>query len=346
MFSFQTQCLLSILLVVTWPYISCQQMDDYVFDGADIIAELDLTEHVLIVLEAYKAIANEQILNESKNDSMSKLSWVSLGYPTLVAFTSTNNKTRSELFHLSDGGFHAYINMLTPKQRDSIRDKIKLKYHIDVDKSQITNLILNKLECKLQVKCGAEDSSLVLTGRVSDFRRYMLRLKFKWPKGGRHQNKYDTESQRECIEAFLFKVNDNIESASLLNDDEFSMTCHATAIVNSTLATSFSREFNLNMENFDRIVNATASVTTGQAHREDQYENIEKNFESLSKKNDLILEDLNNTNGKFNHIAKQFDDFMETFKNKGLAKKKFILKFFFIFLILNKKKTIKRAQIK
>jgi hypothetical protein len=327
MFSFQTKCLLSILLVVSRSYISCQQMDDYVFYGADIIAELDLTEHVIIVLEAYKAITSEQILNENKNDSMSRLSWVSLGYPTLVAFTSTNNKTRPELFHLSDGGFHAYINMLTPKQRDSIRDKIRLKYHIDVDKSQITNLILNKLECKLQVKCGAEDLSVVLTGRVSDFRRFMLRLKFKWPKGGRHKNKYDVESQRECIEAFLFKVNDNIESASHLTDDEFSMTCHATAIVNSSLASSFSREFNLNMENLDRLVNETSSVTTTQAHREDQYEAIEKNFESLSKKNDLILEDLNNTNGRFNNIVKQFDDFIETFKNKGFFLKSLFLKF-------------------
>ena len=289
-------------LFALFSLIKCQ-LDQYVYDRPDIISEMDLDKgNFLIVLEAFKSIENERILVDNNNLTFSRLSWVSLGYPTLMAVMGTN-QTRPKIFHSSSGGFHSYINMLTDEQRNSIREKIKLKYHIDVDKNQITNLIVNKFECKLHLKCGGENStSLEFTGRVTDFRQFMLRLIFKWNK--RKYQDQDMARQKQCVESKLM-TNEAIH----LSEEEFSMTCQV--MVNRVNSTAFWREFSFSMENYEQLI---LNVT----HQYDNFDKLEKNFDNLSRKNDVILEDINKTNEKFLHIEKVFHDFINIIRNKGL----------------------------
>ena len=88
-----------------------------------------------------------------------------------------DDSIKPKLFHRSHHGFFARIRMLSNFQKELLRDKVNRKYKIRVEADQITNLILAKFECHLELQCGAKFIDIV--GRVSQFCEFPLRIDFE-----------------------------------------------------------------------------------------------------------------------------------------------------------------------
>ena len=164
------------------------------FELPDLTATIDTLVGGHYQIKAYKSVHNDRILLQNAEGkptagSRSQLFWVSVGQPTLVK-TPVPTRTGghdpaivARLFHNSTLGFYTYVQMLTPAQRVLLADTANDKYHgVKVSEKQIVNLILSKFECSLQLFDEAENKYLI-TGKVTDFLNFPLRVDFKAPRG-------------------------------------------------------------------------------------------------------------------------------------------------------------------
>ena len=155
------------------------------FDLPDLTAIVETTSG-LFQLEAYKSTGNDQIIQDAATGQSaaltktSQLFWVSVGQPEFVKTPNPRNKDAIEIFHNSTSGFNTYIQMLTPAHRTVLAGAAQTKYHVEVNESQIVNLILQRFECVLGMYDENGDRFL-LKGKVSDFRQFPLRMDFLAP---------------------------------------------------------------------------------------------------------------------------------------------------------------------
>ena len=146
------------------------------FDLPDLIVTME-TQTGTHQLEAYKSVNNDAIIRNKTTDQVSQLFWVSVGRPTFVKTPKKSNTSITAVFHGSNFGFTAYIQMLTPDQRRELASIAKTKYRLDVAENQILNLILSKFECSLTMFDEIGDKYL-LVGNVHEFREFPLRMDF------------------------------------------------------------------------------------------------------------------------------------------------------------------------
>ncbi len=78
-------------------------------------------------MQAFKSKLNDEIIEKNKIKEFSRLKWVSIGKPKLIKTSNINQKNVTQIFHLNDEGFYAFIAMLTKKQRQMLLEAIKRK---------------------------------------------------------------------------------------------------------------------------------------------------------------------------------------------------------------------------
>ena len=104
--------------------------------------------------------------------------------PDLSPTGERSSKTASRLFHISTTGFYAYVQMLTAAERSPLAVTANDKYRgVDVSDKQIVNLILSRFVCSLTLYDNTGNEYLI-TGRVTDFRHFPLRIDFEAPRDG------------------------------------------------------------------------------------------------------------------------------------------------------------------
>ena len=155
------------------------------FDLPDLTAIVETTSG-FFQLEAYKSIDNDQIIRDVVSGQTaalaktSQLFWVSVGQPDFVKTPNPRDPAVNKIFHNFTSGFNTYIQMLTPTHRRMLAGTAQTKYHVEVNDSQIVNLILSKFECTLDMFDDIGNKYL-LKGRVLDFRQFPLRMDFQAP---------------------------------------------------------------------------------------------------------------------------------------------------------------------
>ena len=120
--------------------------------------------------------------------------------------------------------------MLTEHQKSLFVNEVKRKYNIDIQKAQITTLIVSDFKCKLKIECDEE--KLNLMGQVNDMKTFPLRLFFEF---GQAENE-------ECIQNYILENENNLE-----------LKCEVTTGARSAKTNSFS--INFSSENNNELVN-------------------------------------------------------------------------------------------
>ena len=198
---------------------------DFVFTLPDLVVEHDLNKIEKTQLEAFKTKANSLILEGNKSDKYGQLHWVSLGHPTLIAF-------QSEWFHFNDLGFYAFVEMLTEEQKSLFVNEVKRRYNIDIQKRQITTMIVSRYKCEMKLLCN--DEMFTLIGKVSETNKFPLRFNFETGK--------NRKIIEECIKTKLLNGKNNLV-----------MECEAATTAKSAKSNVFS--INLSNENNKYLIN-------------------------------------------------------------------------------------------
>ena len=125
------------------------------FELPDLTAIVETTSG-LFLLEVYRSIGNDQIIRDMATGQSAELAkksqlfWVSIGQTNFVKTPNPQNQ-ELEIFHNTTSDFNTYIQMLTPTYRSALAGAAQTKYHIEVNDSQIVNLILQRFECVLDM---------------------------------------------------------------------------------------------------------------------------------------------------------------------------------------------------
>ena len=204
-----------------------KENDNVVFSTPDVVVEFEMNKKK-VNIEAFKTQMNDRIKVSKNEDDYSQLHWLSLGYPCLAQTTETNRETK--LFHFSDTHIYTYVNMLTDYHKELFKQKIKQKYKIEIGSDQITNIILSRFVCKMQILCN--DNLINMTGKVYDFNVFPLELIFNT----------GPKLNQNCLESQLNNRNKKI-----------SLQCEVSA--NSKLVKTNYFSINFNSEQKNELVN-------------------------------------------------------------------------------------------
>ena len=196
-----------VLLVIVFIFFRYVKTNSVNFDftSPDIIVETKLNG-TRIRLEAFKASTNDLILGNKTQDEYSRLHWLSVGYPSLIAPSFSPEDATGSLFTWSHTGFHTYIETLTDEHKALLVNKIQRQYNIvKIDTDQIHSLITENFDCKINLDCNsmsnesessAQSEYIQLFGRVENPWEYPLILNFEiTPK---------IKPYRQCIQQKLF----------------------------------------------------------------------------------------------------------------------------------------------
>ena len=104
----------------------------------------------------------------------------------------------ANLFEITPLGFNLLIQFLTDSQKEVFKKSIKSKYRVDIETSQIQNLIPNDLKCTTKVLCS-NGTYLTLYGEANHFERFPLRVEFDAPMGS---------EKIECFEHNMIEYNE------------------------------------------------------------------------------------------------------------------------------------------
>ena len=200
---------------------------DVLFSLPDLVIEYHLNNIETTQLEAFKTKLNDPILNNKDTEKYGQLQWVSLGHPSLMAIEKEDELS---WFDSTNDGFYTYVEMLTEHQKSLFVNEVKRKYNIDIQKAQITTLIVSDFKCKLKIEC--DEQKLNLIGQVNDMKTFPLRLFFEF---GKAENE-------ECIQNYILDNENNLE-----------LKCEVTTGASSAKTNSFS--INFNSENNNELVN-------------------------------------------------------------------------------------------
>ena len=118
--------------------------------------------------EVFHNKENENILERKDEKKYKFLKWYSIGQPALIeSFRSLKDKRKS-LFHFTNKGFYATIQILSDEQKELIIQEIKKVHKIDILKNQIDELKLNKFKCGITIP-NDEGDVLNINGTVMSF---------------------------------------------------------------------------------------------------------------------------------------------------------------------------------
>ena len=174
------------LLFVTWSCIvtmmgeSVSSESNKIDDSENVIFDLpDLSTTIensgkSIHLEAFKSSTNDWVLSQNNSHLNSRLTWVSLGQPSLLK-KSVKYGSR-QIFHKNNEGYFIFIQMLTSGQRQTLASLAESKYGIRISPSQIVQLIPAQITCSVTMRNQGE--TYMLKGKALEFRSYPLRVQF------------------------------------------------------------------------------------------------------------------------------------------------------------------------
>ena len=112
---------------------------------------------------------NENILERKDEKKYKFLKWYSIGQPSLIESLRSLRDQRKSLFHFTNKGFYATIQILSDEQKELIIQEIKKVHKIDILKNQIDELKLNKFECEIEFR-DDEGEVLNINGFVKSFK--------------------------------------------------------------------------------------------------------------------------------------------------------------------------------
>jgi hypothetical protein len=119
--------------------------------------------------EVFYTKENENILERKDEKKYKFLKWYSIGQPVLIESLGSLRSKRIKLFHFTNKGFYATIQILSDDQKELIIKEIKKVYKIDIKINQIDTLKLNKFECGIKFR-DDDGEVLSINGTVMSFR--------------------------------------------------------------------------------------------------------------------------------------------------------------------------------
>jgi hypothetical protein len=118
--------------------------------------------------EVFHTKENENILERKDEKKYKFLKWYSIGQPVLIESLRSLRDKRISLFHFTNKGFYATIQILSDEQKELIIQEIKKVHKIDILKNRIDELKLNKFECGITIP-NDEGDVLNINGTVMSF---------------------------------------------------------------------------------------------------------------------------------------------------------------------------------
>ncbi len=171
------------------------------------------------VIEAFKSVLNDKIINEKQANKYGQLKWYSLGYPILI-----ENTNKSVLNYLSHTRFYIKIKMLTDYHRQKIKNEIKQKYDIDIEEDQIVSIIPDEYSCNLELKCN-NTYLQTLSGECLNLREFPIRFDFKqnqeFDQGCLTKNLNNLEFDFKIIKKFENSENNVLNRIRIDNSNDF-----------------------------------------------------------------------------------------------------------------------------
>ena len=169
---------------------------NFEFTSPDIVVETTLNGTKLR-LEAFKSLGNDPITQNRTKEEYSRLHWVSLGFPRLIATPLSKNSSENRLFSWSSAGFYASVETLNEAHKDHLKEKIHRQYKLNVSTAQIASLTLEKFEYRFKLECLGNQSNksvfVEFTGKVDDPQNIPLRVNFQFSS--------ETQPFKECVKS-------------------------------------------------------------------------------------------------------------------------------------------------
>lgn len=176
----------TLLFLLFLTSLSKQQsnINNIVFDLADLAIDYESTRLGWISIEAFKSSLNDKIIEGKQASNYGQLNWLSIGHPALVLSPNVSNSQQYVLFNFSPEGFYTRVDMLTTEQRNLFKSVVKRKYNIDIKVEQIVSLIPSMFTC--QFTFYAENGEkLLITGEVKQLNVIPYRLFFSAPQNSK-----------------------------------------------------------------------------------------------------------------------------------------------------------------
>ena len=129
---------------------SSSTVGNIAFDLPDLTVTMSAPAGVEYHIDAFKSSKNDEIFNRLDTSRVSQVFWVSVGRPNLVKTQDQSVSPPSmRYFHYNPEGFYAFVEMLTPFQRQILAARASAKYSVNVSDFQIANLPLSSFECTI-----------------------------------------------------------------------------------------------------------------------------------------------------------------------------------------------------
>ena len=173
--------LLSVLHLFNHFAAFAADLDNLMIETIDITVEYQENNRAYHI-EAFRSTNNDKIIETNKTDQYGRLEWHSIGSPLLSNISSSKNSSLSfaNLFEITPSGFSVFIEFLNDAQKRAIIEKIKSKYGIDVNTSQIYQLKFSEITCLIDIVCETnEEEWIKLRGSTKIFTKFPLEVKFK-----------------------------------------------------------------------------------------------------------------------------------------------------------------------
>ena len=163
--------------------------ENFVFDIADLAVEF---EHNPVsgskaFIEAFKATANDRVVEKNDPKDFSKLMWRSIGFPRLVVQTSSSSANRTgqtaglaNFLRFKSSGFTIFVEMLTEQHKRLFVDTASKRYKSEIQPSQIISLILEKFTCELSFMTE-EGEEVAFHGKAVNLNEFPIRVDFRAP---------------------------------------------------------------------------------------------------------------------------------------------------------------------
>ena len=153
-----------------------EQGDNIVFDIPDLTILYSRADTAYL-LEAFNVRGNDWILKQNNPWLLSRLRWISLGWPSIVKRIGDNGN--SSIFEFNRDGFDINLQMLSPGQMLALAAHASKKYKINASSPQILQLVPARMACSISfLTYKAYPKAYVIKGQVLDFRTYPLKLQF------------------------------------------------------------------------------------------------------------------------------------------------------------------------
>ena len=171
------------LLTLTKVLTSQTHSNNVMIETIDITAdEYKDSNNNNIQIETYKSTNNDLIIKNNQTSRYGELEWYSIGSPFLANIRPENSSLSFDnLFEITPKGINIYLQFLSDAQKKAIIEKIKIKYGIDVQSSQIKKLKLSELTCTMEINCDNQISEklIKLKGSSKIFSKFPIKVEFK-----------------------------------------------------------------------------------------------------------------------------------------------------------------------